>query len=187
MSAEKARVGGWRQAIMLLHKVAEIAEQHPDLPAPRMSFNNYEGDHITYSVYESPDYSVDRANREGSRRQRIEAKFNLLTRMWGDELEWVTNSPLPADDNPHTRTFHREYFVLSTVVSGAEIKLLTTREHIGEKVQSLDSGPVLDELYDGTMQAVRTSVTTWQPNIHLTALARPGYAIASTTSKELSA
>lgn len=190
MSAEKARVGGWRQAIMLMHKVAELAEKHPEISAPRITFGGYQNDGITYTLYgfESYyDYKQSRQERADARRLLIEGQFNLLTAWWGEDLEWVTNSPLPAEGAEYTRTYHRDNFELTAVVSGVQVKIVTQREYIGEKVQSLDSGPIIDDNGDGTMQAVRTHVTTWQPNIHLTALARPGFAIASTTSKELTA
>lgn len=190
MSAEKARATGWRQAIMLMHKVAELTEKHPEIGAPRISFGGYEDDAISYTLHgfdDYYDYSKSMRERNDARRLGIENQFNLLTQWWGEDLEWVTNSPLPKSDEPYTRSFHRDTFILSTTVSGVEVRILTQREYIGERVQSLDSGPVIDELYDGSMQAVRTHVTTWRPNIHLTALAQPGYALTSTTSKELSA
>lgn len=181
MTEEKARVAGWRQAIMLMRRVAELTEKHPEIGAPRITFGSYEDDSISYTLHGYDayyDYTKSRSERDGARRLFIEGQFNLLTQWWGEDLEWVTNSPLPAENGEYLRSYHRDTFILSTTVSGVKIKLHTQREYIGEKVQSLDSGPNISDMGDGTMQAVRTHVTTWQPNIHLTALARPGFELA---------
>lgn len=171
MTETKNRLTGYRQGVMILREVATLAERNPDLSTPQVSFGSYEGDYIRYYCF---NYG------RGEERQRIvEREFNTITDHWGPELEWIANDP--TQDREGGR-HHREYFILTALVSGVRIEIYTQREAVGEKVGVSESGPDITAIGDGMVRAVTRSVTVWKPNIRLNALASNSLELTGSSS-----
>jgi hypothetical protein len=159
-----ARVDGLRNATWLVREAAEFAEKHPDMSAPRIAFNAYEDDGLHYHVYA---YGYDAADRIAAQMQTIQEFY--------PGLEWVANDPSKS-------THDREMLYLRANHRGAVITIFTSRDKIGEFVNVIEAGPQVIETEDGTMQAIRQTVTMWKPNPVLAALSRPGFELGAAPS-----
>jgi len=159
-----ARVDGFRNATWLVREAAEFTEKHPDMSAPRIAFNAYENDGLSYHVH---GYGHGAATQ-------IEEQIRTIMEFY-PELEWTANDPSKSDHD-------RDYLYLRAPHRGAVITIFTTRSAIGEFVNVIEAGPQVIESEDGTMQAIRQTVTVWKPHPQLKSLARPGFELEAAPS-----
>lgn len=175
----KHRLSGPREGVWLMRLLAELVEKNPQINFPGVEFGKYGSDSVRFHVWGHNveyDYRTSTASRAAQKRLAIENEFNTITEFFGPDLEWTANHPSDGD----RVSFNKDYFILTAIhSSGVELSILAQRSDVGEQVQALDSGPDITETDGGYMQAVRTSVTVWKPNINLTALARPGFALGA--------
>jgi hypothetical protein len=169
---KKPTVDGPRNAAHILREIAVLVEQH-GVSMPRVQFNAYDGDRISFYIHGTTDYSISYGNTAGrkeSKRADIERQYNLLTQFWDGQdgpLEWVANDPSATGHD-------RDYFRLTTLYRGAAIELWSSRTDVGEKVAVIESGPSITEA-DGAVRLIRQQATMWRPNVKLAALATPAY------------
>jgi hypothetical protein len=159
-----ARVDGLRNAALLIREAAEFTEKHPDMSAPRISFNAYEDDGLSYHVYA---YGLGAADQIAAQMRTIQDFY--------PGLEWTANDPSKSEHD-------RQMLYLRARHRGAVITIFTSRDKIGEFVNVIEAGPQVIESEDGTMQAIRQTVTVWKPNPALAALARPGFELGAAPS-----
>lgn len=167
---EKARVDGPRNAVHILREVAALMEQHPEIDFPRVSFGQYDGDHITFHLWGIDNYSLHGAARKEAKLREMERRFQLIMNHFPG-LEWVANDP---SDDTGAYSYHRDYYILTATYRGAHIKVLCNRKDVGEEVAVVESGPQITEV-DGAVRAIRQTATMWRPNITLAGLSTPAY------------
>lgn len=171
----KARVDGPRNAAHILSEVAALMEQHPEIEMPRISFACYDEDAITFHLHNVTDYSLPYkgdARKEATLRT-MERQFQIVMDWFPGVAEWVANDP--SDDKPGTAyAFHRDYYILTGKYRGALIKIMCSREAVGEKVSVIESGPSITKV-DGAVRSIRQTATMWRPNITLSKLSTPAY------------
>lgn len=169
---KKPRIDGPRTAAHILREISVLVEQH-GVSFPRVSFGAYDGDHISFYVHDTVDYTIpytDPEGRKASKLRGIERKFNMLTAFWDSldgPLDWVANDPSASSHD-------RDYFRVRALYRGAMIELWSSREDVGEKVSVVESGPAITEA-NGAVRLIRQEATMWRPNITLAALATPAY------------
>lgn len=160
---EKTRVHGPRNAAHILREISVLVEQH-GIDFPRIEFGGYNSDHVVFhlSAYHiTYDYSTPASERKRAAALAIENEIVKLTEFWDaldGPLDWVANDPSESD---HDRT----YFRLTAIYRGVELQMFCQRDHIGEFVEQIESGPQHTEYADGAVQLVRQQVTVWKPNI----------------------
>lgn len=172
MTETTTELAGYRSAIMLMRKVAELAEKRPDLPKPDIAFSHRAkgvGGVVKYHAWgtRSYDYKLGEDQRREMHRKSIEAEINGVTAMFGPDLQWVSNDPSES-------SYEKSYFTLTADWDGVKVIVMTQRNDIGEEVTELESGPAITEV-DGAVRAIRQTATLWRPNVALAALATPAY------------
>lgn len=161
----KHKLTGPRNGVELFHTVADLMEKHPEVKMPQLEIGfGYKSDTLRFHAF---------GNGWGEeKRLNIEQSFNTIMAAFGEDLDWVSN-------NPSEDSFARDYFIMSTVIRGVEVQILTERSSVGEKVEAVEVGPQIIEAEDGTLQAIQQTVTVWKPNIHLSTLARRGFELGA--------
>ena len=163
MEKKVSRVDGPRNAAHILREVSVLVEQY-GVDFPRVEFGAYDGDKLVFSVSDyriQYDYSLPAEERKAKVALSVENTIATITEFWDaldGPLDWVANDP---SESSH----FREYFYLTGVYRGAEIRMVCKREQIGEFVEQIESGPQHTEYADGAIQLIRQSVTVWKPNI----------------------
>lgn len=169
------KLSGPREGVWLMRLIAELVEKNPEIKPPTISINGYGGDTVTFHPFTTAayDYSLSAKERTAAKLLGIERQFNTITEFFGPDVVWTANHPSDTESS-----LNKTYFILSAVhTSGVGLSVMASRSDVGENVHAIDSGPDITETGDGYLQAVRTNVTVWKPNINLTALARPGFAL----------
>lgn len=164
-------LAGFRNAIMIMRDVAELLEKNPEFSKPKVTFDY--GKELTGEVYfhlssYHYDYNLSTSERKEQARLKVETLINQVIDTFGPELEWVSNDPSES-------SFNKSYFTLEAQWKpGVIVKMLTSRDAIGEMVDVVESGPqVLEQ--GGTVQLVRQTATIWKPNITIGRRATPQY------------
>jgi hypothetical protein len=187
MSEEtKNHVDGYRNAALICREVATLAERHPELPKATVTFGSYSSDFVQYFVQaKSEEGTYPWMMSAEEKLASIEAQYETIMNHFDGldgTLDWVANDP--ADDEYTARN----YFILTALYRGAEIKVKADRSDVGEEVKVVQAGPQYAELEDGSVRALKQEAVVWKPTIRLSALARPGYDLgAAPMFKELTA
>lgn len=185
MSEITNKVDGYRNAAYILREVAALAERNPGLPQAMVSFGSYGSDFIHYFIQGEDDWHLPNEERKALKLETIEAQYALIMGHFDGidgALDWVANDP---SEDEYTA---RNYFVLTAVFRGAEIRVKAERSAVGEEVKVVQAGPQFTELEDGTIRALKQEAVVWKPTIKLSALARPGFELdAAPLIKELTA
>ncbi|QWY82815.1 hypothetical protein PP641_gp075 [Arthrobacter phage SilentRX] len=180
-------LNGYRNGIMVMRRIAELLEKHPDVEIPRVKFDSrhVEGEtkvtcEVLFHVFGKPDYKLYYAEREESVRLDIERRMQQLIAALGPDAEWTANDPSSES------SYDRNYFILTAELDGCEVKLLTDRSAVGEEVTVADAGPDVTEV-DGAIRVIRQTATMWRPNITLTTAAPVKFELPSGEIKQLTA
>jgi len=188
MSETINHVDGYRNAAYILSEIATLAERNPTLPKATVTFGSYGSDYVQYFVQGKQDrdyWLLDEQERKAQTLETIEAQYaTIMGHFDGIDgaLDWVANDP---SDDEYTA---RNYFVLTAVFRGAEIRVKATRSDVGEEVKVVQAGPQFAELEDGTVRALKQEAVMWKPTINLSAKSRPGFELdAAPRIKELTA
>jgi hypothetical protein len=182
------KVPGYRTAAYILREVATLAERNPDLPKAMVTFGSYGSDFIQYFVQgtEPKNYwLLPEAERKALKLAAIEEQYALIMGHFDGidgPLDWVANDP---SEDEYTA---RNYFVLTGLFRGAELRVKASRSDVGEEVKVVQAGPQFVELEDGSIRALKQEAVMWRPTINLSAKSRPGFELdAAPMIKELTA
>jgi hypothetical protein len=168
---------GFRNALMVLREVAEIAEKHPEIPQPDITFTPKKESgavvaltgKVRFHVWGDASFGYGEHGATYAERKRlsIENGINAIVDAYGPELGWVANDPSGGG-------YDQSYFQLTAQWHGMAIEVVTMRSDVGEEVTVIESGPQV--ITDGdTVQLVRQSATVWKPNISIGRRATPAY------------
>jgi hypothetical protein len=188
MTATTTAHVGPRNAAYIFREVATLAERHPDLPKAMSSFGSYGPDFIHYFVQgtEPANYwTMVEEERKAHKLEMIESQYGIIMGHFDGidgPLDWVANDPSEDDYTA------RNYFVLTALFRGAEVRIKAERSAVGEEVKVVQAGPQYTELEDGTIRALKQEAVVWRPTINLSAKSRPGFELdAAPQIKELTA
>jgi hypothetical protein len=179
------KVDGYRNAAYILREVATLAERNPDVPKAMVSFGSYGSDFVHYFAQGEDNWRLPEAERAALKLETIEAQFALIMDHFDGidgDLDWVANEPSEDDYTA------RNYFVLTAVFRGAEVRVKAERSAVGEEVKVVQAGPQFVELEDGSIRALKQEAVMWTPTINLSRKSRPGFELnAAPQIKELTA
>lgn len=175
MSEQTETLAGFRNVIMVLREVAELAEKRPGIPLPTVTFipDRKKGTVTARLKWHMWGDAVSYSGGSYAERKRlsIENDINVVVDAYGPELAWVANDPSDGE-------YNKDYFVLKAERDGVQLEIVTMRSDVGEQVTVIESGPQV--INDGdTVQLVRQSATVWQPNITIGRRATPAYELES--------
>lgn len=185
MSAEPT---GFRRDIMVLHHLSEMMEKNPDLPRPKVEFNqDYSGgtknkiywhlradSSIFISLFREDGTVWDRDERDAEQKRRrrvdLEERIAALVLALGDDVEWEKNDP----------TVESWSYRLTTTWHGCEVSISTWRDDVCEEVVVLETEHE-EEVPDPDLVAavplvkvtVKDKITEWQCNERLAAVTAP--------------
>lgn len=146
-------VVGFRTAIEVLHTLAELMEQHPDLPHPHAAFD-YDGqksEYINTVRFSFWDFGP-------GKEERSLAKINTIIEAFPDRIQWV-----PSDPSAEKDAFAAKYFKVKGMWGNIEVTISCDADLIGQKVDVVHSGPQV-RLEDGTLHSLRQTMHIWRPN-----------------------
>lgn len=179
------KVDGYRNAAYILREVATLAERNPDLPKAMVTFGSYGSDYLQYFVQGEDNWRLPEDERKALKLETIESQYGIIMGHFDGidgALDWVANDPSEDDYTA------RNYFILTAVFRGAEIRVKASRSDVGEEVKVVQAGPQFAELEDGTIRALKQEAVMWRPTINLSAKSRPGFELdAAPRIKELTA
>ncbi|QWY81376.1 hypothetical protein SEA_RIZWANA_79 [Arthrobacter phage Rizwana] len=150
-------VHGFRTAIEILRVVAEIAERHPDLPVPSVSFTHSDtkssdwSNHVTYHLW---DWGA-------KKEQRVVDRINTIVETFPESVRWI-----PQDPTNEPTVIGTKYFRLQGQWGHVQINIITDQANVGQQVDTIHSGPQVRESA-GYISALRQTVHSWKPNPNL--------------------
>lgn len=177
------RATGPRAVVLLTSVIASFIEKHPDMKAPTITINDYNGDRIRFYVWGTSATRTYDGSYEEAKRQCIENEFNLIMEHFAQEygeLTWNANDPSSGDNHD------KSYFILTADIAGVYVEILSTRSDVGEAVGETERDAEIVETSDGYVKVERTTITMWKPNLVLNHYASNGMALAvGRRSKEI--
>ncbi|ALY10616.1 hypothetical protein FDH86_gp081 [Arthrobacter phage Tank] len=147
------KVVGFRTAIEVLRTLAELMEQHPDLPHPVVNFDydDAKSEYINCVRFSIWDFGP-------GKEERSLHKINTIVEAFPDHIQWV-----PSDPSAEKDAFAAKYFKVKAMWGNVEVTISCGADLIGQEVDVVNAGPQV-RLEDGTLHALRQTMHIWRPN-----------------------
>lgn len=175
--ATEPKVEGYRNAIMVLRDLAALVEQHPEIELPSVAFGKHSyawSNSVSFNCWGTsmgqPDdwyklpYEERKEREKQHKRDSIVRQINTIIDAFPSITDWTPNDP-SADS---TDSYAKSYYVVTGTWGNVQVKIAAQREMMGEEVQVMYAGPQVT-MQDGSIQALRQTLTVWKPNPDLSA------------------